>query len=458
MNAPPPTLAEALNHEGLRQILRRPDVRNLAIALCLQAGRDEPEIESALRDAGAWDEKALADGRRVKDMGRANWGLWASVTGRWGDGLRAALTAPGSNADDAVEPGAIVLEPPATAQPKGGRSERLPVIYAHDIAKPVPPLKWLSRSFGLIQGRVLAFTGYGDAGKTFAAMDLALAVALGASKALGGMDVGLSGAVAHVDFEQQELVTRWRYQRLARGRALDLATLGERLALVSLPPLKLTSGDAETELTRLCTGKALAIVDNLTAGCPGVDQNSTAIAEPLYMLGRVSAATGCTVIVILHDNKTPNDGPGNRPRAQQIRGSGAIHAALGGGLGFRKSDTGIITYESIKETMGPKPSPEFFRIEDVGEVDPNSSRSVGLRLEWIPSEQAAHEHDAHAKALVARVCDYVRAHPDEASGAKLAREWGIRPASVAEAIKTAESSGAIVNHGSPSRPKWRVAE
>ncbi len=453
--------------------------REVLVARCLAHGHAEPDIHELLSSLEIRPhdvERSISEGRK-RSRWQASPSAWTGTVGSRGAPLEAVLTPPrplseydaaaaggeaatvAPRAPDAadVEREAIATEPPATATPRGGRSARLPVIYAPDLAKPLPKFKWLSKPFGLIQGRVLAFTGYGDAGKTFAAMDLALAVASGAPKALGGLDVGLSGAVVHIDFEQQQQITAWRYQRLACGRGIDLAALGEKLGLVSLPPMNLVSPDAERELTALLHGKAFAIIDNLTAGAPGIDQNSAASAEPLYMLGRVSAATGCTIIVILHDNKTPLEGS-KRPRAQQIRGSGAIHAALGGGLWFTKLDNGIITYGSVKETMGPKPEPEFFRIVDVGDIDPNTERTVGLQLEWIPPEQVACEDDAKAKALVARLCDFVGKHPGEATVAKLAREWSVRHEAMARAFKTAQSSGAIANQGSATRPNWMVAE
>lgn len=367
------------------------------------------------------------------------------------------MTPPDAKARSAVHPLAAVT---SSDPVKRARPDPLPLVFAPELAKPLAPLRWLSKSFALIQGRVLAFTGYGDAGKTFAAMDLALAVASSAAKALGGLDVGLAGPVVHLDYEQQLWITQWRYQRLAHARRVDLTGLADRLGVVSLPHLRLNSPGAERELVRVLEGKALAVIDNLTAACPGVDQNTTAIADPLYMLGQVSAATGCTVIVIHHDNKTPADGHGGRPRSQQMRGSGAIHAAIGGGLAFTKQESGIIKYESIKETMGAKPTPESFKIVDVGDIDPNTERTIGLELEWVPVEQAAQAWGARGSepkfsALVKRVVERVKERPGKAVASAMAAEWGVRKGDVVGAFDEAQAEGLIKNLGTArNAPKW----
>jgi hypothetical protein len=320
-------------------------------------------------------------------------------------------------ANDAPTCPSAPLAMPRFRAPCGGSrfcssaSTLLPVVYATELARPIEPLRWLSEELSLIQGRVLIFAGYADAAKTWGGMDIAFSVAAGDDRALGGVDIGISGDVVHIDFEQQEWITRWRYQRLAFGRGADLAALGPRLGLVSLPPLTLTDPRAESALCDLLDGKAFALVDNLTAGCPELDQNGSTVAAPLYMLGRVSAKTGCTIAVIHHENKTSADGQApNRPRAQQMRGSGAISGAAGGAVAFTNEGKCIFRFQQTKETMGPAPEPRFFQLVDVGDVDPVTKRSMGIRLEWTPKEQAqaiATNAASVAKAIIRR---YLEVH------------------------------------------------
>lgn len=308
------------------------------------------------------------------------------------DEEREAIVAEGEPANDAPNP----IADAGTEKKRARLAAMFPVTYA--LAEKLPRFEWLCEELNLIRGRVIGFHGYGDAGKTFAAMDMELSVVCG-GKAWGSLDIGLYGDVVHLDFEQQEEITRWRFQRLAYARGIDLATLGTRLGLVSLPPAYLTHEDAEEALVLLLTGKVFSVIDNLTAGCPAIEQNGTVIAAPLYMLGRVSARTGCTIVIIHHDNKQ-NEATAGRPRSQAMRGSGAIHAALGGAVAFTAQE-GSVRYEQSKATMGEAREARFFAFVDVGDVDPNTKRTLGIRLEWTPPEEAAEiaqRGDERAKA------------------------------------------------------------
>jgi hypothetical protein len=261
----------------------------------------------------------------------------------------------------------------------------LPIVYADELAKKLEPFRWLCRDLAMMRGRPLILSGYGDAGKTFAAQEMLLAVATGRTKAWGGLTVDLQGDAVHIDFEQQLELTRWRYQRLAFGMGIDLAELGPRLGVVSLPPLYLPDPRAEDLIAERCQGKAICLIDNLTAGTPGIDENSKAMAGPLYMLNRVSSRTGTTILVIHHEGKT-----GEAPRAasQRIRGHSSIHGALGGGVSFSKQPDGCIQIEQAKQSLG-EAAPAFFRFEDRGELDPNTGKREGIELTWLPPEEAA---------------------------------------------------------------------
>lgn len=278
--------------------------------------------------------------------------------------------------------------PTAAEQREGGP---FPLLYGPDIAAPLPRFEWLCEELGMMKGRVIMMAAYGDSGKTFAAQELLLSVAAGTGRAWGGAAIGLSGPVVHVDYEQGRDITRWRYQRLAHGMGLDLAALGSALGLVSVCGYPLTdTARAEEHLVKLLSGKAAAIIDNLCAACPGVDENSAAIAAPLYMLGRVTDRTGCAIIMIHHEGKEPADQrQGRRKKAQRVRGHSSIHGALGGLVSFEKEEGGVFAIQQTKETMGEARPPRRFMLVDVGPVDANTRKTVGIRLEWVPDEQAA---------------------------------------------------------------------
>lgn len=269
---------------------------------------------------------------------------------------------------------------------------------AVDLAAPLPPFQWVSKAFGLIHGRVLALSGFGDAGKTFAGMDLLLAVAAG-GVAMGSVKVDIEGPVLHIDYEQQYHVTAMRYQRLAKGRGIDLASLGDRLQYASgtegkgRAPL-LTVENAERWLTRVCAGKSVVLVDNFSASTGGgLDMNKSSSAEIPYMLGRVSAATGAALLLVIHETKPSGDRDSSRTKGQKMMGSAQIHGALGGGLGFTRVDSGAIMVEQTKATMGQAPEPAYFRLVDEGPTDASTRCSESLRLEWVPAEEQAEESE-----------------------------------------------------------------
>lgn len=278
-----------------------------------------------------------------------------------------------------------------------------------DLARPLAPFVWLSRSFGLIHGRALAMSGFGDAAKSWACMELLLAVAAGEPSAMGGVPLDVSGPVLHVDYEQGWVHTTMRYQRIAAGRRIDLAGLAARLEVVSglaedrdrRVPFLHQEG-AEGALVKLARGKSVVLIDNFAAACGGsMDMNKSSAAEVPYLLNRVSAATGAAVLLIAHETKPSPDRDGARTKGQRMMGSAQIHAALGGGLGFTKLDGGVIRVEQTKETNGEAPEPVHFRLVDDGPVSPITGKREIIRLEWVPQEEAAERAETVKKAKAA---------------------------------------------------------
>jgi hypothetical protein len=305
---------------------------------------------------------------------------------------------------------AIMADPVIALGPKA-----FPTINARKIAEPLPPIRWLCESLSMMAGgRPVMISGYGNVGKTFAAQELALAVAAGRETFWGGIPLQLSGPVLHLDYEQGDLLTRWRYHRLAYGLGLELAALEDKLLLSTLPGDKLTDAGAEAKLVTRCQGAALVLIDSYNAGCPGLDENASTAGEPLQMLLRVSQRTGAAIVVLHHEGKPAADG--GRAAAHRVRGSSAIHAALGGGVSFSSED-GTIKIEPSKSPLGLEPETRFFRFVDVGAVDENTRRPEGIRLEWLPVEQVTAEREKRsqkepaAAALRTGLLDAIRNSP-----------------------------------------------
>jgi len=194
------------------------------------------------------------------------------------------------------------------------------------IGAPLPPVAYLVRELALVAGggppHLVA--GYGYSGKTLAMQALALALASGRS-VWGAYTTGAPRRVLHVDFEQGEYLTRQRYQRLARAMGVELATLEDRLALISLPRGVALKREFEAWWFEHISGRQLVIVDSLRAATGGMDENSSTIRDPLDMLTELSERTECRALVIHHARKpSENAAAGDR---YSIRGSGAIFDA-----------------------------------------------------------------------------------------------------------------------------------
>jgi hypothetical protein len=187
------------------------------------------------------------------------------------------------------------------------------------------------------------------------------------------------------------------------------------------------------------------------------------MAEPLYMLNRVSSVTGCTMAVIHHERKT---GETPAAAAQRMRGHSSIHGALGGGVSFSKQENGAIKVEQAKSSLG-EAEPAFFRFVDVGNIDPATGKSEGIRLEWLPPEQVSQESRASEDnereealfALCERVLSCVRRHPGVGGTKPVAHSLKCREAEVRAALDILASEGRIENRGGkPPKARWFVTD
>lgn len=251
------------------------------------------------------------------------------------------------------------------------------------IFAPLGPVPWLVPTIKIAPGRPTMIAGYGFSGKTVAAQEIALSVATG--KSVFGVYTCRKGPVKHVDFEQGSRLTFERYQRLARAKGITPADLAEQLQVVVYPPLSLADATAEQTLLREAEGHALVIVDSLTCALPGVDENSPAIAGPLYMLGRVSEKTGAVFLVIHHARKPQENASGGAKMA--IRGSSAIFGACDSVYVLTAGKGEPVKVEHVRSPIDGVTVADFgLAIEDV-ELD--GDKRAGLRLRHMEPEQMA---------------------------------------------------------------------
>jgi hypothetical protein len=220
-------------------------------------------------------------------------------------------------------------------------AERPPIFSGGDAVDllaqdfPVPP--WLVT--GLVtRGGVTTIGGEPKSTKTWAALELAVAVATGTA-AFGEFfaEHGIAGYFFAEDLHRQ---ARNRLRALLAGRG-DRSRI-ERGRLHLRPRglfLDLTKDDDLAWLIASCRelGKLdLVVLDPLRDLSSAAEDKSDEMGPLMRRLRLVAELVGCTVAIVHHAGKSSMDTSKRRP-GQRLRGSGAIHGSTDSG--FYLSDT-----------------------------------------------------------------------------------------------------------------------
>lgn len=255
-------------------------------------------------------------------------------------------------------------------------------VSAAELAKPLPPVSYVVQHFGIARGRPTLLSGYGGLGKTIIIQALCLHIAGGVGHCWG-LPVE-TGPVWHFDYEMTQSPLQRRYQRLAHGHGIALASCA--LTLCSMPEIYLSDDRAEDELCKATEGVSLAVVDNLAAAAATSDvgENEAGIRRYLDRLTRVTSKTDCAFIVLAHERKG-NKNDDESTSLQRVRGSSAITDACGSVISISADlDAGVLILSQRKASAGkagdditlklvdvlgstPSPDPEGLRVERVGE-------------------------------------------------------------------------------------------
>ena len=268
-------------------------------------------------------------------------------------------------------------ELPPPPDPDGPLPDR--AMSCPEIAAPLPPLDYLLEEYGLVAGPGTPhmIAGYGGSGKTMACQSMLLSLASG-RPVWGQYRSQRTYRVAHVDLEQGERLTRWRYQRLARGMGLYLPQLGDALQLYAMPQgLTLSTGCRERWL-RIMAERDLVIVDSLRVASAGREENSSEIRECLDLLGAWSDLTGCRGLVLHHARKPAAEQPAGG--LYSIRGSSALVDGADSilVLGRRSRDEPIEMVHERARSHGHLGPDQALVIDDVPAEPEAEDQSPGL--------------------------------------------------------------------------------
>jgi AAA domain len=356
---------------------------------------------------------------------------------------------------------------------KNGTTEKpkvtpIPHVGPNVIFAPQGPIPWVCQGLRIAKGGAILLAGYGFSGKTMIAQDIALSMASG-RPAFGVHEI-VQGRVLHLDYEQGSYLTMERYQRLARGRGISLADVGDRLCYAEFPKTKLDSPNALDVLVQTMEGFDLVIVDSLRAAAPDMEENSSAARGPIDLLVEASGATSTRPVPLVIDHaRKPSDT--NRGGAEMsIRGSGAkFDASTGVFVLFGddeenedNAERGPTLVKHRKERWRGKRLAEFgIRIVDV-EID--GVADAGLRVEYLDNAALKElDREDQADALDAakkRVTAFLKNKPGNTfvgTREEFGKAVGMKAAARVAALQALEGEGVVrIVAGTKALPGMRI--
>ena len=382
--------ADALERERRRQELA-PDLERIAALAPIDASGILDELhEAALRvhavHAAATREESRAAAVREVDAARAR--------------VAAGDIAAAHPLATAIEKVQHLTAPPT-------KPTRIGLVAL--LATADEPTPWVCEALGWCSGRPPMIIGYAGTGKTYAVLDAGCSLMIG-RPIWGHFEVAHPCRVLLVDFDAGERATKKRMQRLLAGHDVQQAALADAAREVAArrgedvrelfeverdPRLqyageKVNAKDTaafERAWTAAVRGFDVVILDSLRKVAPSLDENDSRSGEVMAALGRVSDATGATILVVHHAGRSgPAGGPKKRLQ-EQGRGTSAVDGHAGAQLVLTRDDD-LRRCEIGREAQeADRKPPEPWYLDLVRVVDKHG-RPVGHRIEHRSAEQA----------------------------------------------------------------------
>ena len=198
---------------------------------------------------------------------------------------------------------------------------------------------WGRQAVGIIGGEP-------KCGKSFLALDLAVAVAAGVP-CLRRFDTDQPGPVLMFAAEDAGHIVRTRLQGIARAAGADFETLD--IAVIDVPALRLDHRNDRQRLHQTIERlePRLLVLDPLVR-LHGVDENAVAeIAPILGFLRDIQRRFATAVVLVHHARKSGATRPG-----QALRGSSELHAWGDSNLYLRRRDRQIVMCVEHRAAVG----------------------------------------------------------------------------------------------------------
>lgn len=223
--------------------------------------------------------------------------------------------------------------------------QRLPTARTADLQARREDQRWLIE--GLWAGRAVGIVG-GEpkCGKSFLALDLAVAVATG-TPALGRFAVSRTGPVLLYAAEDAQATVRERLTTIARARGTNLDALD--LHVITAPALRLDHDADRKRLARtvLALGARLLVLDPLVR-LHRIDENAVAEIAPILAYLRAIERKFETAVLLVHHARK---GGGHMRAGQALRGSSELHAWGDSNLYLRRRNRTL--YLSVEHRAAP---------------------------------------------------------------------------------------------------------
>lgn len=303
--------------------------------------------------------------------------------------------------------------------------EPFPVTRIAHVASTHASTSWLVD--GLWADQAVGFIGgMPKAGKTWLALELAVAVASG-RPCLGHYRVHERGHVLLYAAEDTAQAIKHRTLGIARARGIEDPT---RLAvgLITAPQLRLDRAEHQQRLeaTVAALGPRLLVLDPLVR-LHDADENSAAeISRMLAFLRHLQRDHGVAIILVHHIRKSASAQPG-----QALRGSGDLHAWSDSNLYLlrRKGRTEL----HAEHRSHPPPPPVIVEIHP---EDP-----AHLRIAVAETDHAGDANDLTERILAALA-------EQSMTRGLLRQHLRIRNETLGQALSRLEAAGRIRRHGS----------
>lgn len=267
-----------------------------------------------------------------------------------------------------------------------------------------PPTPWLVRDL-LTEGGTAIIATNPKSGKTWAATEIALAVATG-TDAFGQFSTGAPRRVAYFYAEDGALSVRNRLRALTASRGMKVEdatrnlveqTRGRYIDLCDLDSVALLIASC-----RQFGDIALLVIDPMRDVHSGVENDSDEMRDVMRALRVIGDLLGCTVLFVHHAAKASGE----------IRGSSAIKGAVDCILEFSNlsGDKRNVFSNTVKSTVkGARSAGEF----DLMLVVEDNATGEAVRARWeVGSAAEAQRADGERQDEdVDRLVAYVQEHP-----------------------------------------------